>query len=77
MLSRMIVSPLARILMVLLVMPLVSCGAEDYTPVEARNYFDQHKQVFTELVRLISQCEGSGTISIYPDGRVLSTRVLD
>jgi hypothetical protein len=72
----MIVRSLARSLMVLLVMPLVSCGAEDYTPVEAKHYFDQHEKVSTELIRLISQCEGSGTMSIYPDGRVLSSRVV-
>jgi hypothetical protein len=72
--SRMMIRYLPRILMVLIVIPLVSCGSGDYTPAEAKNYFDQHRQTFTELVRLISQCEGSGTISIYPDGRILATR---
>jgi hypothetical protein len=49
-------------------------GPEDFTDAQAKNYFDQHQQTFVALVNLISQCEGSGRISIYPDSYVLSTR---
>ena len=48
-------------------------GPKDYTDAEAKIYFDHHEQTFTALVNLISQCEGKGTISIYPDGHVLRT----
>jgi hypothetical protein len=72
--SRMMIGYLSRIFMVLIVIPLVSCGSEDYTPAEAKNYFDQHKQILISLVHLIYQCEGNGIISIYPDGQILSTR---
>jgi hypothetical protein len=48
-------------------------GPEDFTDAQAKDYFDQHQETLTALVHLISQCEGKGTISIYPDGHVLST----
>jgi hypothetical protein len=52
---------------------LLSYGPEDFTDAQAKDYFDQHRETLTALVHLISQCEGKGTISIYPDGHVLST----
>jgi hypothetical protein len=48
-------------------------GRNDYTDAEAKSYFDQREQTFIALVDLISQCEGLGRISIYPNGDVLST----
>jgi hypothetical protein len=71
--SRMIIRYFVRSLVVLLVIPGVACGSEDYTAAEAKNYFNQHEQTLIGLIHLISQCEGRGTISIYPDGHVLST----
>jgi len=59
---------------VALILRTMSYGPEDFTDTEAKSYFDQHNQTFTTLVSLISQCEGKGTISIYPDGDVLATR---
>jgi hypothetical protein len=51
----------------------IAHGPEDFTDAQAKKYFDQHQRTFTALVNLISQCEGSGRISIYPDSHVLST----
>jgi hypothetical protein len=51
-------------------------GPDDRTEAEAKSYFDQHEQTLTALVSLISQCEGFGRISMYPDGRVLNDHVL-
>ena len=47
-------------------------GPEDFADAQAKDYFDQHQETLTALVHLISRCEGKGTISIYPDGHVLS-----
>ena len=52
---------------------LLSYGPEDFTDAQAKDYFDQHQETLIALVHLISQCEGKGTISIYPDGSILST----
>jgi hypothetical protein len=71
---RMIIRHLVRRLVVLLAVPLIACGGQDFTDPQAKNYFDQHEQTFAALVHLISQCEGKGTTSIYPDGQILATR---
>jgi hypothetical protein len=47
-------------------------GPEDFTDAQAKDYFDQHQETFIALLHLISQCEGRGTMSIYPDGHVLA-----
>jgi hypothetical protein len=52
---------------------LLSYGPEDFTDAQAKNYFDQQQQTLVALVHLISQCEGLGTTSIYPDGHVFAT----
>jgi hypothetical protein len=52
---------------------LLRYGPEDFTDAQAKDYFDQHLETLTALVHMISQCEGKGTTSIYPDGHVLST----
>jgi hypothetical protein len=51
----------------------IAYGPEDFADAQAKDYFDQHQQTFIALVNLISQCEGNGTTSIYPDGHVFAT----
>jgi hypothetical protein len=47
-------------------------GPEDRTDAAAKVYFDEHRPTFDALVRLVSQCEGLGRLSIYPDGHRFS-----
>jgi hypothetical protein len=70
--SAMMVRYLARVLMVLVAIPVVSCGGADYTPEEARAYFEQNRQTLLKLAHLVSQCEGDGVTEIYPDGHIFA-----
>jgi hypothetical protein len=63
-----IVRYFARVIIVLFAIPLLSCGGMDYTPEEARAYFEQNKLTLLKLADLVSQCEGNGVTSIFPDG---------
>lgn len=59
-------------LVILLVMIGTARGGEEFTPAQARNYFDHHERTLNALVHLVSECKGRGTISIYPSGNVLA-----